>query len=334
MLKYIYGVPVYRIAEHCSIEGFSINDATLDQILQKGMTDLEPIADLILKRVMNASSSIIHADETVIKVIEDGKSKKYIYQMSTSRFDGPATYFDYTGSRSSDEIKDIFDDGKKYTLVCDGFGGYEKPKKNKPYKFNIQSCHFHARKMFIAANEALDKEMRENSKSGKILKKYAQIFHEEERIRNMPPSKRLEVRKSTVYRKMVDELIKLIESIDAEKDSLLDDAKNYFLDRKETLFTYLDNGYLDMTNNLAERKFRMFVMARQNFLLCRTKKSAKRMTDCYSIISTAMDYGLDLFQYLEFVYDQLKRGEKDYEKLSPWNEAIITKFGLKNKNLK
>lgn len=334
MLKYIYGVPIYRIAEHSSIEGFHINATTLDQILQKGMADLKPLADLILKKVMESSSSVIHADETVLRVVEDGSGKRYVYQMSTSRFDAPATYFDYTGSRSSDEIKDIFHDGKKYTISCDGFGGYEKLRKNNPEKFTIQSCNFHSRKMFVAANDALDKEARENSVSGTVIRKYGEIFHEEERIRDFPPQKRLKARKRPAYRKLVKELIETIESIQAEKDSLLDDAKNYFLDRRDTLFTYLENGYLDMTNNLAERKFRLLIMARQNFLLCRTAESAKRMTDCYSLVSTAMDYGIDLFSYLTFVFEQLKRGCRDYESLCPWNEEILKKYGLKNKNLK
>ncbi len=58
------------------------------------------------------------------------------------------------------------------------------------------------------------------------------------------------------------------------------------------------------------------------------------MTDCCSALSTEMDYGLDIFAYLDFIYDQLKRGEKDYKKLCPWNEEIIKKFGSKNKDLK
>ncbi len=75
-------------------------------------------------------------------------------------------------------------------------------------------------------------------------------------------------------------------------------------------------------------------MSRQNFLHCRTAESAKRMTDCYSLLSTARDYGIDLFSYLTHVFEQLKRRCTDYESLCPWNEEILKKNGLKNKDLK
>lgn len=47
-----------------------------------------------------------------------------------------------------------------------------------------------------------------------------------------------------------------------------------------------------------------------------------------------MDYGIDLFSYLTHVFEQLKRGCTDYESLCPWNEEILKKYGLKNKDLK
>lgn len=54
------------------------------------------------------------------------------------------------------------------------------------------------------------------------------------------------------------------------------------------------------------------------------------MTDYYSVLSTAMDYGLDIFKYLNFIYYQLKSGEKDYEKLCPWNKEVIIAISSTN----
>lgn len=54
------------------------------------------------------------------------------------------------------------------------------------------------------------------------------------------------------------------------------------------------------------------------------------MTDYYSVLSTAMDYGLDIFKYLNFIYYQLQSGEKDYEKLCPWNKEVIITISLTN----
>lgn len=259
---------------------------------------------MIKARALNASTSICHIDESVLRVIDEDRSKNYIYQITTSRFDDPVFYFNYTGSRSSDSIRNDFDVNKKYIICCDGFPGYEKLNKEFPGKFELKCCNFHARKKFIEANDSLDEEFRESSISGQIIKKYGEIFSIEDEIKNLPPSER----KSEEIRlpiKKVEELISLVESIDAEKESLLDEAKNYFMHRKDILFTYLNNGYLDMTNNRAERNFKIYSKAKSNFLHCRTKKSAKRMTDCYSVLLTALNYGIDLYSCFTYIYGDL-----------------------------
>lgn len=334
-LKCVYGVPVYRVAEHCDVMGFRIGATTLDQILQGGMADLAPIAGLVKARAIAASSSVVHCDETTLRVVQDGKSKRYVYQISTSRFDAPATYMGYTGTRSSDAIKGDFPDGRRFVISCDGFSGYERLRDGaEEGKFQLQCCNFHARKRFVEANEALDESLREGSVSGMVIRKYGEIFAEEERFKDAPPEERVRRRAEPSYMAKVNELIALVESIDAERGTLLDDAKQYFVSREKELFAYLGNGYLDMTNNRAERSFRMLCMAKQNFHLCQTKESAKRLTDCYSVILTALDNGVEVFGYMTYLFGELKKGNKDYERLCPWDEGVLREFGVKNKSLK
>lgn len=335
MLKCLYGVPIYRVAEHCDIAGERISAKTLDQILQESMEGLAPIASLIKARVMEASSSVIHADETTLRVLGEGKGKRYVYQLSTSRFDAPAVFMGYTGTRSSDAIKGDFPEGKGYWISCDGFSGYERLRKGADEgRFRLQCCNFHARKRFIEANESLDEASREDSQSGKVIRKYGEIFAEEERMKNLPPDERAKGRKKESYKAKVDELIALVEAIDADEGSTLGEAKRYFMARKEELFAYLENGYLDMTNNRAERNFRVLCMAKKSFLHCRNKESASRLMDCYSVILTALENGVNLFPYLEYLFTELKKGNEDYAGLCPWNEEILKRFGLKNKDLK
>ena len=62
------------------------------------------------------------------------------------------------------------------------------------------------------------------------------------------------------------------------------------------------DGRLELTNNLAERTVKPFVMARKNFLFCDTAKGADASALCFSVIETAKRNGLDPFGYLLFCY--------------------------------
>ena len=333
MLKLVYGVPIYRVAEHCSIKGLRIGAKTMDQLLQKALALLGPVADLVLERIKGCAVPIVHADETTLLVTQNGKTKGYVYQLTASRYDAPACYFRYTGSRSSEAIKPDLPAGRKIVLCCDGFSGYEKLARENPETYVIQNCNFHARKLFVEANDALDKSLRKDSVSGRIIDAYAAIFSEESRMETMQPSQRLAIRQSEGYLAKVGTLKRLVEGIDARSGTLLSDAKNYFVSREDTLFRYLEDGYLDMTNNLAERHFKMFVMCRRNCLHARTDESARRLTDGFSVVGTAMDCGIDLFPYFCEVFDRLPRKGTDPRDLVPWNPEMQKKYGLRHDSL-
>lgn len=90
------------------------------------------------------------------------------------------------------------------------------------------------------------------------------------------------------------------------------------------------DGRLTLTNNIAERAVKPFVMARKNFLFCDTSKGADASALCLSMIETAKRNDLDPFGYLLFLLQELpKLGEnpkpEQLEALYPWS-ATIPKF--------
>ena len=87
------------------------------------------------------------------------------------------------------------------------------------------------------------------------------------------------------------------------------------------------DGRLELTNNLAERTVKPFVMARKNFLFCDTAKRADASALCFSVMETARRNGLDPFGYLLFLLQELpKLGENPAEGqltlLLPWAETL------------
>ena len=56
-----------------------------------------------------------------------------------------------------------------------------------------------------------------------------------------------------------------------------------------------------MTNNLAERSIKPFVMGRKNFLFANVPKGAEASTIIYSLVETAKENDLDPYRYLTWL---------------------------------
>ncbi len=74
-----------------------------------------------------------------------------------------------------------------------------------------------------------------------------------------------------------------------------------------------------MDNNLAENAIRPFVVGRKNWLFAGTPEGAQSSAAIYSLIETAKASGLDVYQYLRYLFENIPfaRSEEDYLNLLP-----------------
>jgi hypothetical protein len=75
----------------------------------------------------------------------------------------------------------------------------------------------------------------------------------------------LEMRQNQV-KPLLDQVYEIIQTLKPSKGSHLYAAVTYALNQKEKLYLFLDNPEVEMTNNLAERTVKPFVINRKNFL--------------------------------------------------------------------
>ena len=73
----------------------------------------------------------------------------------------------------------------------------------------------------------------------------------------------------------------------------------------EALNRYLDDGDLDIDNNLSERVLRTVAIGRKNWLFAGSDAGAKRAAVIYSLIATCKLCHLDPFAYLRDVLDRV-----------------------------
>lgn len=84
-------------------------------------------------------------------------------------------------------------------------------------------------------------------------------------------------------------------------------GKNYSPNQKRALNAVLLDGRLELTNNLAKRTMKPFVMARKNFLLSVALKGTDVRVLCFGVIETVKRNDLDPFGCLLFLLRELPK---------------------------
>jgi transposase len=95
-----------------------------------------------------------------------------------------------------------------------------------------------------------------------------------------------------------------------------------YLDREwSRLIRVLDDGRLEVDNNLCENAIRPFVMGRKAWLFADTPAGATASARLFSLVETCKANGREPFAYLRHVFTELPKATTlaDIEALLPWN---------------
>ena len=89
---------------------------------------------------------------------------------------------------------------------------------------------------------------------------------------------------------------------------------------------YLEDGRLEIDNNLTEQQIKPLVIARKNFLFSDSVGGAEALCLHFGLIRTAKLHGLDPYNYYIALLKGIPRCKsvEDYEKLLPWNMRSFT----------
>ena len=85
---------------------------------------------------------------------------------------------------------------------------------------------------------------------------------------------------------------------------LLGKAHTYLCNRFDYLIRYLEDGKLEIDNNMAENLIRPIAVGRKNYLFAGSHQGAKRAATIYSLIASCKLNEIDPYTYLK---DVLKR---------------------------
>lgn len=326
--KFVDHNPFYRQELQFVRLGVELSRTTMCNWAMQAAEACRPLLNLLIDEVL--ADSYVSIDETTLQVLQEpGRgptTKSYMWLFRRGDPEKPVFIYAYHATRSGSVAKEFLRDFKGY-VQTDGYGGYDF--LNKWEGVRHIGCWAHSRRKFMDMVKAQGKNHKIGSADMalKYIKELYRIEQEAKKL-NYSPEKIREVRQEQAkpilndFKKWLDQ-----KALQTPPQGLLGKAIFYTLNQWQKLIGYLEDGRLNIDNNLTENAIRPFVLGRKNWLFSGTPEGAEASALLFSLIETAKANKLEPYAYLRYIFDRLPlaSGLKDYDALLPWN---LTPEGL------
>jgi transposase len=297
--KYDDHIPLYRQEQQFARLGVHFPRQTLCDWVERGAFWLQGLV-----RVMNQellAGNYLQVDETPVKVLDPevkGKAATgYLWVKAHPKGD---VIFEFHPGRSKECGSQVIGsfEGK---IQRDGYGVYSSLEKSRPKLIGV-GCWSHARRKFVDALEEAPEQAQWFV--GQIRKLY--VMESLARDKAMTAEQRQRMRQELGP--------PIMESIKARLDQLypsllpqnpLGKALKYALSEWVSLQRYLEDGQLEIDNNLTENAIRPSAVGKKNWLFLGHPEAAWKSAVIYSIIGSCRRRGIDPWRYLKDVLARL-----------------------------
>lgn len=302
--KYVMAVPLERQAKNFKAMGIRLSTATLSNwVLHAAEYFMKPIYERMKAELLTCS--VIHADETVVQVLNEphkkAKTDSRMWVYCAGKYEKHSNIlFEYSPTRNGENARRFLGAYSGY-VVCDGYDGY-----NKLTDAVRCGCWAHARRKFVEALPP-NKALLADSAAAKGVELCNKIFTLEREFEGMDPegrkvkepllaTERYEQRQERL-KPILDGLFAWLNELPVSGGTKLAKAVQYCLNEKPYLYRCLENGSIPVDNNRAENAIRPFVVGRKNWLFANSVKGAQASAIIYSLAATAMANGLNVEEY-------------------------------------
>ena len=260
----------------------------------------------------------VEVDETPVKFLQPGTGKAQQGYLWTYKVPGGDTLFDWHAGRSHKCLEPMVPGTFRGVIQSDGYGAYRTFARKRGDSIELAGCWAHARRKFFDALEAGDSGQR----AAWVLRQLQQLYRIEEGLRESRAGPRQrQAMRSAVSRMILDRLWKALHRFKASgkhlPKSLMGRALNYALNQQAELSVFIDNGKVEIDNNLCENAIRPTAIGKKNWLFIGAKDAGWRSAVIYSIIGSCRSRGIDPHAYLKEVLTRLPT-------MTNWEVASIT----------
>ena len=310
--------PLYHLEKQLSQRhGIDCSRQTMARWVIDLTFPLQPLFNLMKDEIIGYD--VASCDATTLQVLNEpgrpAETKSYVYCMRGGPPEKSVVLYDYNDTLHKPFVKTWFEEFTGY-LHVDGDNFFELIGEVA----NLVNCNTHARRKFEpVANGAKGKGLAKDA-----MRFFKELYKIEREAKNnrFTPEQRYELRQKKSkplmdkFKSWLDELYPTV-----LPKSPLGNAMNYCIKLWPGLTRFLEDGRLEIDNNLTEQEIKPFVIARKNFMFSYSVEGARALCMHFSLIRTAKLHGLDPYHYYVKLLKSIPhcKSVEDYEKLLPWN---------------
>ncbi len=296
--KFADHLPLYRQEGIFKREGVRIPRSTQDGWLLHAARAMMPLYETLKKAVLE--SGVLFTDDTVLPLIEPGRGKTRQARMWVyiRGGEGPRlVVYDFTIDRKRERPIEFVGEYQGY-VHADAYSGYNELFRREDV---IEvGCWSHARRGFI---EAMNSRPREASE---MVARIGGLYQIEKDIRDSKPEERSRVRQEHSIPEL-DEMFGRVEELapEAIPAEPLTKALNYLVNQKAALYTYTEDGRLEIDNNTAENAIRPLALGRKNYLFAGSPAGGHAAALYLSLVESCRHNDIDPWKYFRDVFDRI-----------------------------
>jgi transposase len=331
--KYVNALPLERQSQAYKCNGINLATNTMANWVIKSTDNyLSLVYDRMHELIYD--SSVIHADETPVKVmrIDNAKIKNgkktymWVYRNRPLRGTHPIVLYDWQPSRRADHPRDFLKDFSG-TVVTDGYQVYHKLGKERT-DLRIAGCWIHARRPFAEFIKSVGLTAARGSIAQEAYDKITEIMHIDNGFDDLPKSDRKKQRQLILTEKVDAYFVWVKQKYDqVTHNSNIGKALAYSINQETYLRVFLSDGDIPMDNNYAEQAIRPFTIGRKNFVLIESSNGAKTSAMLYSLAETAKANQLNTYNYFNLLLSEIPKHMNDtdlsfIDDLLPWSPRV------------
>ena len=301
--KYCDHLPLYRQEQILARRhGINLPRQTMARWVDLVAQWLTPVYQQIKTGVM--AGGYVQLDETPINYLEPGAGRALKGYLWTGSRPGGDVFFDWHASRAGECLDTIVPVDFEGTVQCDGYDGYNRLAKRPGKEIQLAYCWAHVRRKF---DEALEGAPRT---AGWIIKQIQLLYRVESRLREQKagPVLRQAVRASQ-SKPVVERIKKACTLLVRNKRFLPQDAISramaYAIAQMPGLEVYLEDGQIEIDNNLVENAIRPTALGKKNWLFIGEAQAGDRSAIIYTVIESCRRRSINPYAYLKDVLTRL-----------------------------
>lgn len=321
--KYCEHSPLYRQSEILARQGVKLSRSLLSGWVDACCRLMSPLETALRRYVLMPGK--LHADDTPVPVLLPGNKKTktgrlWVYvrdDRNAGSSQPPAVWFAYSPDRKGIHPQShlaLFSG----VLQADAYAGFNDlydPERDVG-AIREAACMAHARRKIYDVHVRTPSDT-----TTEALQRIRDLYEIEAAIRGQPAQQRLAVRQ-----KSSKPLMEGLEGWIREKLKTLSrhsetaKAFNYALNQWQALCCFLEDGWVEIDNNLAENALRAVALGRKNYMFFGSDTGGERGALLYSLIGTCRLNGIDPEKYLKEVLSIIAEWPiTRIDELLPWN---------------